>query len=278
MGRAQSHSIRRQLAIPPSRSGGPIGSVVKAVNVLKVLSDNEIASVERLSRDTGIPKPSVLRIIGTLMQCGLVSQISRRAGYCLTSQALNLSAGYHGLPAVIEAGAPVAEMLTRELLWPAAITGFDGDAMVVRYSTMPHSPHAHVKSTINKRLSLTERAHGRAYLAFCGPTERETLLNIIAIREGRSTPAVSDHGKLLWALNSARRAGYAKRATDLDPKTSSIAAPIMVGTTVRATLGLTFFSIAVDRKTEAALGRRLIEAATTVADALGEIDNRNCVL
>jgi IclR family mhp operon transcriptional activator len=148
--------------------------------------------------------------------------------------------------------------------------------MVVRYSTMARSPHAHVKSTINKRLSLTERAHGRAYLAFCSPAEREKLLHEIAEHQGCSAPAVSDHGKLLWALNAARRAGYAKRSVDLDPRTSSIAAPIIVGKIVRATLGLTFFSVAVDKEAEAALGRRLIEAATTVADALAEIGDRTC--
>ncbi len=244
-----------------------MGSVLKTIRVLRVLGESQVASVDHLNIKTGIPKATILRIIETLMQCGLVRQIWRRAGYCLTSEVLNLSSGYFGLPAVIETGAPFAEALTRELLWPAAIACLDGEAMVVRYSTMPRSPHAHVKSTMNKRLSLIDRAHGRAYLAFCGPDEREALLDAIGARNNGSS-AISDRGKVVWALNAARRLGYAKRAADLDPKTSTIAVPIIVDKIVRGTLGLTFFSGVVDKNTEARLAQRLIKAAAAIGIAL----------
>jgi IclR family transcriptional regulator, mhp operon transcriptional activator len=258
---------RRQTENAPVRRGNAMGSVLKTIRILKVLNERQVSSVDYLNIETGIPKATILRIIETLIQSGLVQQISRRAGYCLTSQILHLSSGYFGLPAVIETGAPFAEALTRDLLWPAAIACLDDDAMVVRYSTMPRSPHAHVKSTMNKRLSLVERAHGRAYLAFCNTEERETLLAAVGVKSGNSS-VIRDRGKLLWALNAARRLGYAKRAADLDPKTSTIAAPILVNKTVRGTLGLTFFSGAVDRNVEGKLAQRLIKAATAIGEAL----------
>ncbi len=240
---------------------------------MKVLSRRQVVSVQRLSLETEIPKPSIMRIIGTLEDCGLVKQISRRAGYCLTSKVLALSAGYHGLPAVIEVGAPYADALTREFLWPAAIATLDVDAMVVRYSTIPFSPYAHVSSTMDKRLSLIERAHGRAYLAFCARAERDALLNAIEASNGNASAASFDRRKLLWALQAARRAGYAKRAADLDPKTSSIAAPIFVSNMVWATIGFTFFSAVVDKHTEWALARRLIDTAAAISDGLREVED-----
>jgi len=261
---------RRDVAML-SRSGGSIGAVIKTINVMKVLSHDQVASVEHLSRETGIPKPSIMRILRTLTYCGLVKQISRRAGYCLTSQVLSLSAGFYGLPEVIEFGAPFCDALTQELLWPTAIATLDVDAMVVRHSTIPISPYAHVRSTMNKRLSLTDRAHGRAYLAFCGQAERESLLRLAdatAQRPSFSSRPPFDRRKLLWHLKAARRAGYAKRALDLEPQTSSIAVPIFANKSVRATLGMTFFSSAVDKATEGCLGRRLIEAAATISEAL----------
>lgn len=271
---ARNSRNRRKISSAVGGSGARgtrIHSVVKAVEVIKLLSQRQVVSVKRLSFETRIPKPSIMRIIGTLEACGLVKQLSRRAGYCLTSKVLGLSAGYHGLPAVIEIGAPFADALTRELLWPAAITTLDVDAMVVRYSTIPASPYAHVSSTMNKRLSLVERAHGRAYLAFCSQTERDSLLSTI---ESSSRTPSTNRSKLLRTLKAAHRAGYAKRALELDPKTSTIAVPVLVGKTVRATIGLTFFTGAVDRKSEALLARYLIDTATAIGTALREATKR----
>lgn len=249
-------------------AGKPIRSVMKAVEILSLLNRTELNSVQHLSAETGMPKPTVMRIIGTLEQCGLVRQVSRRAGYCLTSRMLELSAGYNGLPAIIEVGAPFADTLTRELRWPAAIATLETRAMVVRYSTIPFSPYAHVASTMNKRLSLIERAHGRAYLAFCSREERDALLD--AEDENGPMNRRGSRATLLRILKAARNAGYAKRAVDLDPRTSTIAAPIIVGKKVWATLGLTFFSATVDRRSEAVLARRLIESAAAFAAALRE--------
>ncbi|HEX4409118.1 MAG TPA: IclR family transcriptional regulator C-terminal domain-containing protein [Xanthobacteraceae bacterium] len=275
-GRLRDMTERRG-APEPAGSSKPINSVIKTIKVMAVLSHDQVASVDHLSRETRIPKPSILRILQTLTQCGLVKQISRRAGYCLTSKILSLSSGFYGLPEVIEVGAPFADALTQELLWPTAIATLDVDAMVVRHSTMMMSPHAHVRSTMNKRLSLTDRAHGRAYLAFCGQAERESLLRIVGGAKGQSSSprrTPFDRRRLLWHLKAARRAGYAKRAIDLDPQTSTIAVPVFADKGVRATLGMTFFTSAVDKATEAHLGRRLIEAATTIGVALNHAGGR----
>jgi IclR family mhp operon transcriptional activator len=252
----------------PSAGRAPIHSVVKTIDVIRLLSLRQVISVQQLSLQTKIPKPSIMRIIGTLVECGLVKQVSRRAGYCLTSKVLELSAGYHGLPAVIEVGAPYADALTRDLRWPAAIATLDVDAMVVRYSTIPISPYAHVSSTMNKRLSLVERAHGRAYLAFCTRAQRDALLNIFDASDRNRSGSGMDRGRLLQILNATRRAGYARRALELEPQTSTIAVPILIGDMVRATIGITFFTGAVDKKSEAALARRLIDTAAAIGDAL----------
>jgi IclR family mhp operon transcriptional activator len=264
----QSKRTIRDSQLRRRAPSAPILSVIKTLEVIRLLSQRQVISVQQLSLETRIPKPSIMRIIGTLADCGLVKQISRRAGYCLTSKVLELSAGYYGLPAVIEVGASYADALTHELRWPAAITTLDVDAMVVRYSTIPFSPYAHVSSTLNKRLSLVDRAHGRAYLAFCTRSERDSLLNTFDASNHNPPSSSKNRAKLLRALKIARRAGYAKRALELDPRTSTIAAPILVANRVRATIGLTFFSAVVDKKNEAALARRLIDTATIISNAL----------
>ncbi len=52
----------------------------------------------------------------------------------------------------------------------------DIDALVMRFSTIPLSPLSHYQSTINRRMTLLDYAHGRAYLAFCPDEERRHLV------------------------------------------------------------------------------------------------------
>ena len=257
---AGSEAVERDLP-----HGTPINSVVKAIEVLKLLNRAGVASVQQLSHQSGIPKPTIVRIVATLAQCGIVQQLSRRAGYSLTSNVLELSSGYYGLPALLEVAAPVATKLTEDIRWPSAVATLDLDAMVVRYSTIPFSPYAHVTSTMNKRLSLLQRAHGRTYLAFCPKAELETLLKgMTDVRRMN----LSERRRLLVSLREVRAAGYAKRPVEVDPRTSTIAAPIFVANRVRGTIGITFFRSVVDQKLEASLAKRLISAASSIETSL----------
>src|ERR1700761_5380198 len=87
---------RRRIPTDPACRGKAMGSVLKTIKVLKVLSESQVASVDHLKSETGIPKSTILRIIETLVQCGWVQQISRQAGYCLRSEVLTLSSSYFG--------------------------------------------------------------------------------------------------------------------------------------------------------------------------------------
>lgn len=113
----------------------------------------------------GLPKPTLVWMLGTLVHRGHVPQVSQRGEYRVTSKLHSLGGGFSGVPAVIETSTDIAEKLTEDLLWPISIAQRDGDVVVVRYSTIPHSPYAHARSTISKRLLLWTSAHGKAWLA-----------------------------------------------------------------------------------------------------------------
>ena len=245
-------------------------SLVKAFDILERLNRQPVAMLQDLHDTTGLPKPTILRILKTMVSCGYVRQVSPRGGYCITPRVATLSAGYHGTPEVIQIGARIADDLTRRLAWPAAIATLDVDAMVVRYSTIPNSPLAHVHSTLNKRLSLLARAHGRAYLAFCGETERQALLALLKRTGGAEDKLSIEAGLLSKALADARQAGYARRLAGLDAQTSTVAAPIKVGSRVVSTLGMTFFCRAVDARREAAVAKAVVAAAAAISTRLSQ--------
>lgn len=220
-----------------------VQSVEKALQVLEHLNLRPISRVRDLAQATGLPRPTLVRMLQTLESMGYIRQVDRLSGYCVTDRVLSLSAGHHGLPAALERLAARADQLTRDFLWPASIATLDGDAMIVRYSTIPDSPLAHIHSTINRRLSLIRRAHGRAYLAHCLPEERSYLLDLI--ERLPSTAPDFDRNSIELLLGAIRENGFARRDPGVQPQTSTLAAPVWLEGRLVATIGMTFFARAV---------------------------------
>lgn len=226
--------------MPTSR---PINVVLRALQILRALNQQPVSSVDALHKRTGIPKPTIVRMLQTLDADGLVRRAPKYGTYHLTSEITALASGYHSEPRIVEASSGIAEALTQDLKWPAAVAVYDGDAMIVRYSTIPHSPLSFFHSTINMRLSLVSQALGRAYLAFCDPTQQHALLELLA-RNG-DLPIAGQEGEIKRMLAEVRERGYALRDPRVRPESSTIGIPIWEDSGVVATIGLTWFSSAV---------------------------------
>ncbi len=98
------------------------------------------------------------------------------------------------------------------------------------------------------RLQLMSRALGRAYIAFCPPSERNLLLRMLAASDDPEDAPARDRAAALTLLAMIRRAGFADRSANVEPKSSStLAVPVMLGRKVLATVGVTFFTSAVPK-------------------------------
>jgi IclR family mhp operon transcriptional activator len=226
-------------------SFSPIRSVTRALDVLAAMNRHAFCALEALHQQTRIPKPTLVRILETLQSKGMVSRGPQYGTYCLTSEVKTLSAGYHGEPRLIEAAAAPAEALTRKIKWPLALAVPDYDAVVVRYSTIPHSPLALLHSTLNMRLSLVGRALGRAYMAFCSREERKVLLDILRMSSHEEDQMARNASQLQAMLKKTRQQGYALRAPGIRPVSGTLALPIMEGPRVVATIGMTWMTSAI---------------------------------
>ena len=222
----------------------PVNSVVRALDLLRALNRRPISSVDDLYVATGIPKPSIVRLLQTLEARGLVRHASQHGAYYLTSEVRTLSSGYHSEPRLIEASAGLLDELTRRIKWPLAVAMPDAGAMIVRYSTIPLSPLSLLHSTIGMRLSLVSRALGRAYLGFCDPDEQETLLKLVRKSGDPEDAAARDPIALQKILRDVRSAGLATRDPRVRSVSNTLAVPIFENARVIASVGLTFFASA----------------------------------
>jgi len=218
-----------------------VRSVERALAILALMNRRPISRVKELADEVSLAPATVVRALETLVELGYVRKQARRTGYTLTEKVRELSAGYHGLPTFVDRAKPVLVDLTRQMLWPAALSTLDGTSMVVRLSTIPDSPLAHTHSTLQKRLDLLTRAHGRAYLAFCSPAERRRLFSDLHQAQiTRLTPEEIED-EMAGILHRIRQLGYAERDHEIDPQTTTIAMPVRYHGNVAAVIGMTYF-------------------------------------
>lgn len=220
----------------------PVRSVVRAVKLLQALNKQAVSSLDVLHAQTGLPKPTIVRLLQTLEFCDVVRHAPQHGAYYLTSEVRSLACGYHSEPMVVEVASSLMDALTLRIKWPMALAVPDDIRMVVRYSTIPLSPLALKHSTVNSELSLVSRAVGRAYLAFCAGDHQGELLRRLALSSADEDKPAKDSAAMRKILDDVRQAGYALRDPLCMPVSNTLAVPVFDAHGVAASLGLTFFS------------------------------------
>jgi IclR family transcriptional regulator, mhp operon transcriptional activator len=237
---------RRGLSDSARRSYPPVESVCRALEVLKVVNSQRIASVSEIFERTGIPKPTIIRMLETLMAEGYVARDNMCGGYRVTCRVSELSSGYEGISRVIELSRPLAINLTRMTKWPSGIGVVDGDDVAIQFWTGAISPWS-TDTLIGRRTDLLNSAMGRAYLAFCPEEERERRLARFRADPERSFGEAEER-RFRLLLETVREQGYAPREPRTWPyRRTSFAMPIREGRTVHAMISISFFTTAVPR-------------------------------
>ncbi len=229
------------------RDENAVRAASRVLAVLQAMNREPFSTIQSLHRATGLPKPTLVRLLKTLAADGYVSNDHRQAGYQITSLVTSLSSGFLGDPMVVEAGRAWAIGLSGEFKWPVAIAVFEGAAMVVRYWTVHDSPISPFHATINMRLSLFTRALGRAYLAALSDTQIDALIEDLGDTSELESPQAREREAVRRLVRTVRDRGYATRNPHVQPRTSdTIAVPIFARGAVQASIGITFFRSAMN--------------------------------
>lgn len=253
----------------------PVNSVMRSLEVLKILNRQRVTSIDHIHRVTKLPKPTIVRILETLAEAGYVSKEDSAKGYRVTSQVTALSCGFHGAPLAVEAGRPWTQELTRVHKWPAAMAVPDGNAVVVCDTTCGESPMAPYHALMHKRLGMISMALGRAYLAFCPPDERRLMMRHLEMSEHPDTPWMTSPGLIEHMIAATQKSGFAERTgSTTSDASSSVAVPIfeLGSPSIVATIGLTYYSSAVRREEVlASYVPHLKEAAQAISESMARV-------
>ncbi len=222
----------------------PVMAVCRSLDVLRAVNRLRIASVSGLHAETGIPKPTVVRMLETLMAEGYVVRDNMCGGYRVTCKVRDLTSGYDGLSKIIEVSRPLAIDLTRRIKWPIGLGLVTGDQLAIQFWTGTISPWAHTNTVLGLHPDFQTSAMGRAYLAFCGEAERERRIARLRADPGREFGAAEEE-RFRALLARVRIDGFAMRDPRTKPdRTYTMAMPIREGDNVCALISISFFKSA----------------------------------
>ena len=186
----------------------------RGLRVLQVLQSKPIASLHDIYLATDISKPSLLRILNTLQQAGVVSR--RLAdGHYRISAFTGMARKRDRHDRVAEAAAPVLDRLCQKVLWPSDLMVPAGDHMERRETSQAHTPFFFInparRTSVGQSVNWLLTGMGRAYLAFCPEQERNEILRRLRSSDIPEDRPARDPKRLDRILAETRARGYGTR-------------------------------------------------------------------
>ena len=136
-----------------------IEPVRRSFAILEALSRQPHGTILELTAETGLPRPTVVRLLQTLIELGYVLRISRQLGYRLTDRVLGLAQGIRFIDQLVDAAAPHMQPF-HPPAWLAALSRHDqpsrewklpAEALIAPYALSGKRPrHRTVKTARRK--------------------------------------------------------------------------------------------------------------------------------
>jgi len=213
-------SFRRQEGAPE-----PDSSTLRAVALLELIAAADAPpSLEELTRDSGLPKPTVYRILGLLMRGGLVQREAFQKRYAIGPRMAALSL-------LVQMRSPqraqrhaILSRLVEEIGETCNFTMLDGDAVVYldRVET-PEKVRLHMD--IGSRVPLHCTASGKLFLAHLPPSQVRTVLGTVPLKR-YTERTVTSVEVLERELQKIRASGISTDTGEYLPGSVCLAVPV----------------------------------------------------
>jgi len=223
-----------------NRPTPPVEPVLRALAVLAALNFRPISRLSDLQAVTGLPNPTLVRLLHTLMAAGYVARIGPRAGYRITERVLSLASGIRFIDRMVDCAMAPMSAFTREHDWPLVLGKVRNDAVVVLHSTAAESHLSFEQAGYNRTFPLLVSALGQAYMAFCPTEERKQVIRrLLAAPASGSIVAEGVRG-VEAALAVIQRRGYAITIGPRVGRVLGLAVPIRRSRNVFGSLSMRF--------------------------------------
>jgi IclR family transcriptional regulator, mhp operon transcriptional activator len=259
-----------------------IRGLQRGLQVIQALQANPISSLHEIHLATHISKPSLLRILHTLEQFGMVSR--RLAdGHYRISTFTQTPRKRDRYDRVAEAAAPVLDRLCQKVSWPSDLFVPAGDHMERRETSRAQSPnisHPNYMIRIGQPVNWLMTGVGRAYLAFCPDREREDILKRLRRSDQPEDRLARDPKQVDKVLAETRVRGYGTRdarfigghyRNPTDDGLAGIAIPLLDRTRVHGSINILWIRTALT--VEECAARHLADLKAAASEIVESMHN-----
>ena len=200
-----------------------MSAVVRTVRILEVLSRAGSINLENLSRETDLPKATLLRFLNTLSGLGYVCRDDTDY-YSLTLKLFSIGSRALGNTDIIASARPFARQLCQSLGETVHMGILEGDRAV--YVLKEESSYTlRMYSRIGKTIPLYCTAIGKIFLSEMSPAELDPYLQAHVLKPYTSRTVVSVDA-LKEQLALIKRRGWSIDDQEHEDNIMCIAAPI----------------------------------------------------
>jgi IclR family mhp operon transcriptional activator len=221
-----------------------VRALERGLDVLLAVNQKHAAKIREITELTGIPRPTVYRLLETLQTQGYIDQSLTDDCWRATLKAKSLSSGFRDENWVAQHAVPHMISLGKKVLWPVDLVTFQNFEMVVRESTHSISPFSIDHGVVGQSLPLLETSGGRCYLAFCSDSERALILDGLGKLKRQKAGYLQSAPNLEFILDQTRALGMGFRREGFREHTMSLSAPIWAEDRVIACLTLVWIASA----------------------------------
>jgi IclR family mhp operon transcriptional activator len=219
-------------------------SLTRGLSVIKCVIAGEPCTLHHIHLETGLPKPTLLRILETLEAQGVIFRPIDDRRYRISNNSFLFTRERDIRTILQEVAVPVLSRMCKDIAWPTDLTVRDGHRMVVVASNRMLSPFPIKPSPHGHQPDMLLTAVGRAYLAFCSTVEKDEIIASIR-KEEPAHSLIGDMRGLEAMLEETRKLGYGVRSKFKHDGFSAIAVPIMVRDVPLACMNLFYYKRAV---------------------------------
>lgn len=200
-----------------------VQSVERAFAVMRVLAGGP-AGVSEIAERTELPKSTVSRLLGTLVELGAVDQSEVLGSYALGELILDLSASASPGRNLVAIARPHLLELVVQIGEAAGLGVLDGDE--VYYLDQVDGNHeVQVRDWTGESVDAHVVSSGLVLLSHLGPDARAEYL--ATPRRAWTEHSVTDPRVLARRLDDVRRAGFAWVYEEMSEGLNSVAAPVV---------------------------------------------------
>ncbi|MGY6634575.1 MAG: IclR family transcriptional regulator domain-containing protein [Alkalilacustris sp.] len=247
----------------------PVTSVLRGLEVLRVINRTMPTRVKELHYETGFDKATIVRMLETLIHAGYVARDEATGCYSVVGRVLQLSSGYSAHDRAAEICAPILARFRRAVGWPSDFAVRDSESMIVVQTSRADGPMFFNRRP-GFRAPILTTSLGKAYLAFCPQDERAAILSVL--QSGPDGTASALPRNLETRLEGIRAAGFAMMDDSYSQSQyggaiTAMAVPVLDGSRLHGAINIMLLREAVSQ--DEAVERYLPGLLATAADIAG---------